>query len=184
MDKEAERLCKVIEERVGHKMETPQDYVWLSEQIWQATHEKVSVNTLKRIWGRKGYEVTVPRRATLDVLAWFAGYKDYVTFCMDNEEDSKFILTRHLQTKNLEKGIKIQLTWQPDRRCVFEHLGEGRFIVSEKENSKLNVGDTFECSVIIEGEQLYLNNLIHNGVEYSPYTIGKTSGIHFEVIEE
>ena len=46
------------------------------------------------------------------------------------------------------------------------------------------MGDTFECSVIIEGEPLYLNNLIHKGKNNSLYVIGKVSGIHFEVTEE
>ena len=184
MNKEAEKLCKVIEKRVGHSMESPQDFVWLSEQIWQTTHEKVSVNTLKRLWKIQGYEVTVPRRTTLDVLAWFAGYKDFVTFCMDKEENSKIILTRHVQTKDLETGIKVHLTGLPDRKCVFTHLGKGRFVISEVENSRLSVGDTFECSFIIEGEPLYLNNLIHKGKNNSLYVIGNVSGIHFEVTEE
>ena len=180
-----ERLCKTIEEKVGRKMETPQDFVWLSEQIWQTIHERVSVNTLKRMWRKEGYEVMAPRRYTLNILAKFSGYRDYVTFCMNKEEgNSQSILTRHLYTKNLEKGTKIQLTWLPDRRCVVTYLEGTCFVVNEVENSKLSVGDTFECSIIIEGEPLYLSNLIHNGIGPSLYVVGKKSGVHFEVIED
>lgn len=185
MKENRERLCNTIEEKVGRRMETPQDFVWLSGQVWETIHERVSVNTLKRLWGKEGYEVMVPRRSTLDILAKFIGYRDYATFGISGGEDnSEHLLVRHLVTKNLEKGIKVRLTWLPDRLCEATYKGNGRFLITEVENSKLSVGDTFECSIIIEGEPLYLNNLIHNDIPPSLYVVGKKKGIHFEVVED
>ena len=51
-------------------------------------------------------------------------------------------------------------------------------------NSKLSVGDTFECVLFIEGEPLYLNNLVHEGNPPIAYQIGSKSGVRFEVIED
>jgi len=185
MSENEERLCKTIEDKVGRKMEAPQDFVWLAGQIWQTIHENVSVNTLKRLWRIDGYEEVVPRRYTLNILSQFAGYKDYATFCIDKGKvNSQSVLTRHLYAKDLEKGDEIQLTWLPDRLCVVTHVEKNRFIISKVENSKLSVGDTFECSVIIEGEPLYLNNLFHNGIGPSLYVVGKMSGVHFEIRED
>lgn len=185
MKENTERLCNTIQEKVGRRMETPQDFVWLSGQVWETIHERVSVNTLKRLWGKEGYEVMAPRRSTLDILAKFVGYKDYATFNMNSgEESSEPLLVRHLFVKDLEKGLKVRLSWLPDRLCIAAYEGGGRFVITEVENSKLSVGDTFECSIIIEGEPLYLNNLIHNGSGPSLYVVGKMKGVHFEVIED
>ena len=185
MEAEAERLCRRIEQKDGRKMEQPQDFVWLSNQIWEVMHEVISVNTLKRLWKVQGYESVTPRRTTLDVLAKYAGYADFATFCNDKgDQNSHTVLTRHVSSRNLKKGQKVRLTWAPNRSCVIICTGDCRFEVRETEMTRLTVGDTFECSVIIEGEPLYLNNLLHNGEGPILYVVGKKRGIHFEVMEE
>ena len=92
---------------------------------------------------------------------------------------------RELEGKRLAKGLFLRLTWLPDRVCIVEHLGNACFIIRQVENSKLSVGDTFEAAVIIEGEPLYLSNLVHEGRPPVSYVAGvKSGGVHFEIIEE
>ena len=60
-------------------MLTPKDFQWLEKRMFEDIHERVSASTLMRLWGyRSG---GVPRQTTLDVLARFVGYEDYVQFC-------------------------------------------------------------------------------------------------------
>ena len=185
MEAETERLCRRIEQKDGRKMEQPQDFVWLSKQIWDVMHEVISVNTLKRLWKVQGYENVTPRRATLDMLARYAGYADFATFSNDKgDQNSNTVLARHVISRNLKKGQKLRLTWAPNRVCVIVCTGDSRFEVLETEMTHLSVGDTFDCSLIIEGDPLYLNNLIHNGEDPMLYVVGKKRGIHFEVLEE
>ena len=67
--------------------------------------------------------------------------------------------------------------------CV--ELRQGNcFEVIEAEQTKLSVGDTFECDIFIEGEPLYLSQLIHEGRPPMVYVAGKKSGILFEVKSE
>ena len=183
---ENEALCKAIEEKVGRTLSEPQDFVWLGELIALQEHQTLGVNTLKRVWGFYGDGDIKSRRATLDVLAHFLGYKDYATFLMaDGNDSSGRVLSRHIEGKRLARGLFVRLTWQPDRVSLVEHQGGGHFIIRHVENSKLSVGDTFEAAVIIEGEPLYLSNLVHEGRPPVSYVAGvKSGGVHFEIIEE
>ena len=182
-----ERMIHEVERVAGLHMETPQDFVWLSEQISRQRRSSVSVNTLKRLWGYLPSNYATTRRSTLDTLAQYVGFRDYATFC--NQQDIKStvsnkVLSRHLNTKMLERGLKLHVTWMPDRDLVVEHQGAGRFVVRSVENSKLSVGDTFDCLLIIENEPLYLGNLIHEGQPPVSYVAGKQDGVRFEVMED
>ena len=183
MQQEYKKLCKAVEQKVGKPLRTPSDFEWLEEKIAIKTKEQVSASTLMRVWGyRRGVST---RQSTLDILARYLGYADYVTFCQwmpkDDEPQSDKVLSNHLLTENLEVGQLVELTWQPDRRCVVK-LQEGkRFQVVEAEKTKLSVGDTFDCDIFIEGEPLYLSQLVHEGRSPMVYVAGKKDGIHFKV---
>lgn len=184
MQQEYRALCEAVELKSGKAMQTPVDFEWLEMQIEKKTKEQVSASTLMRVWGyRKGVST---RQSTLDILARYLGYADYVTFCQwapqkDEEPQSDEVVSRHLRSSDLHAGQQVELTWQPDRRCVVQ-LQKGKYFkVIEAEQTKLSVGDTFECDIFIEGEPLYLSQLVHEGRPPMVYVAGKKSGIHFEV---
>ena len=182
-----ERLCREVERVQGRVMKTPQDYAWLSEQIFLRTHNQLSINTLKRFWGYLESDGSVTRMSTYDILAQYVGFKDYNTFCQNLEGDntqSNKVLSRHLSTKSIACGLTLRVTWLPDRILEAEHLGSGKFIIRKVENSKLSVGDTFECRLIIENEPLYLCNLVHEDTAPVAYVAGKRDGVRFEIIED
>ncbi|MEM6342804.1 MAG: hypothetical protein AAF927_02955 [Bacteroidota bacterium] len=58
---------------------TNKDFNRLSEQIWEKTQKRLSVSTLKRVWGR-AERISQPSQTTLDILAEFAGYKSWRDF--------------------------------------------------------------------------------------------------------
>jgi hypothetical protein len=61
-----------------------------------------------------------------------------------------------------------------------EYLGDLTFQVIASENTRLRTGDTFQVSLIIEREPLYLDNLIQDGKQPIAYVCGKKSGVMFE----
>ncbi len=71
-------LCKELENKLGIELRTPKDFRLLSERIEKEINERISIDTLMRIWGYKG-KVNA-RRSTLDILAQYLGYEDYVYF--------------------------------------------------------------------------------------------------------
>lgn len=80
-----QRLLSSIENLVGLKPQTPKDFDAISQQILQKTRKRVSSSTLKRLWGYRS-DITVPRQSTLDILAQFIGYDNYLSFCEKNNE--------------------------------------------------------------------------------------------------
>lgn len=61
------------------------DFEKLSEAIHENTGVRLSVTTLKRIWGRLKYE-SAPTLTTLNALAQFAGYNDWRTFKQNGDD--------------------------------------------------------------------------------------------------
>ena len=74
------KLREAIEAKIGKKPETNKDFEFLSNCIHDELHYRVSTTTLKRIWGYLSEEV-VPRQYTLNQLARFVGYTDWLAFC-------------------------------------------------------------------------------------------------------
>ena len=175
---EIEKVCQ-------RPMQGPRDFEWLSSQL-ERMGERLSPTTLKRCWGYLPKEVRT-RPHTLDVLAQFLGYHNFEHFAtsryIDNSSPSNPVLGDTL-TPVSDLGIneRIMLTWQPGRVCVIRHLGDGQFVVERSERTRLQPDDTFHCGLIIEGEQLYLNNLVQEGQRPRTYCCGMRNGIHFKVI--
>lgn len=180
-------LKKEIETALGQAMRTPKDFELLRERIYARLHIFISRTTLMRLWGYIDEKVE-PRRNTLDILVRFLGYTDWEEYqqnaSLPKEQQSSPVLSRRLSVANsLVPGDQLRLTWQPERICDIEYLGELRFVVTASKNTRLHPGDTFECSLIVEGEPLYLDNLIQDNRPPIAYVCGKKSGVNFEYKE-
>jgi hypothetical protein len=57
-----------------------EDFELLSEKIWGKTNVKLSLSTMKRIWGKVKYD-NFPNSVTLNALAAFLGYSNWRDFC-------------------------------------------------------------------------------------------------------
>ena len=57
-----------------------EDFDLLSERIWEKTKVRLSLSTMKRIWGRVKYE-NFPNSVTLNALAVYLGYSNWRDFC-------------------------------------------------------------------------------------------------------
>lgn len=180
------RLCKDIEAALSRQIQTPKDFEFLRERIYARLHVLVSRTTLMRVWGYLDENVT-PRPYTLDILSEFLGYSGWDDYqqhaLMPKEQQSSPVMNRKISVKDdLVLGDCIRLTWQPGRVCDIEYLGDLRFKVIASENTRLQAGDTFQCSLIVESEPLYLDNLIQGQHQPIAYVCGKNSGVNFEFV--
>lgn len=177
-----QNLKSRVEETIGYKLLSPKDFNNVSEQVFRQLNVMISPTTLKRIWGYL-HSDNAPRLSTLNILSRFVGYDDWAAFVVATHQEvqnqSNLILQRHLESDELKVGERLQITWLPDRKCILQYRGEHLFEVLESENSTLNVGDTFQCSIFIEGEPLYVDHLHHGSYEDISYVAGKTDGIRF-----
>ena len=87
MNKEYILLLKAVEEALGRSIVSTTDFKYLSQKIFENTHELLSASTLMRLWGRRSQ--VNPRKSTLDILARFIGYKDYADFFSSVKDEDK-----------------------------------------------------------------------------------------------
>lgn len=105
-----ERLKKVIEAKVGRKIQTPKDFDYLAACIEEELHDPISVSTLKRLWGYI-QSFSSPRFSTLNALAQFVGSESWEAFCRlcETEDETPSAPSVHDETSSGNK--KRSKTW-------------------------------------------------------------------------
>lgn len=106
-------LIEAVEQKLQHRVTTPRDFDFLSNEIQRTVHANISVSTLKRLWGYVNTESDYrPRMFTLDSLALLLGYQDYAAFLRQKDETaSSYVCGK-------EGGIKYEI-----RRCNESNRG-------------------------------------------------------------
>lgn len=176
----AQLICDV-ERRFGRSVVSRSDFARLVNHIEDTTSNHISENTLRRLWGRiSGYSSVFVH--TLDVLAQYVGCEHWEAYLENistlDKAESNIVSTAHtIKSCELNAGDRVRIGWLPNRLCVVEYLGHNKFIAVETQNSTLQQGDIFECSVMLKGHPLFIDNLVH-GNEYCPrYSIGINNGL-------
>lgn len=162
------QLKKAVEVRFGRTPATPADFGELSIAVLKAIGERLSLDTLSRIWGyKKGYSSV--RKCTVRVLERYA----------KANEESDFIHTTAIHADECQKADRVRIAWLPNRVCVLSYLGDYRWRVEECVNSKLHVGDTFSCRTIAQDQALIVDHLHTSDADYDGYVIGGKNGLTF-----
>lgn len=154
-----QHLKQIVTRQIGRTLESPADFEYLSEQIQQKTGEYLSPTTLKRIFGHIPYNGQL-RPYTLSILARYAGYSGWQDYQDKQHVESGFVVTQRVSSKELTKGQKLSVAWNPDRECLLEYLGNERFVVLHSQNGKLQIGDQFCASQFILGQPLTATDFV------------------------
>ena len=174
-----------IEHEAKRKIRTPYDFEFLAGVIWERLHENISPTTLKRLWGCIDCADTT-RRTTLCLLSQFLGFADWEAYqaslATRTDIESAAFEGEGIHINDLQPGDRVEVTWLPNRRCVFRYEGEAHFIVEEAENAKLHVGDSFDTTCFLVGKPMYLDNLQRDEVpstkESVSYVAGSKNGLN------
>jgi len=186
IDEAIKQLRKQIEEVYKCNFSSPRDFGWLSKQL-NLMGDGISATTLKRLWGYLPNNIR-PRVATLNTLSRFLGYQNFSHYLASftsesqavDDSPSQPVLGASIQpAREMKVNDRLQLTWQPGRSCIIRHLGAGQFVVEESEKTRLVAGNTFICELIIEGEPMYIDNLVQDKRQPIGYVCGKRNGVHF-----
>lgn len=175
-------LRLAVEQRFGHGVNSPSEFKRLSREIEQRTDRAISASTLMRVWGYVSSQVK-PNLTTLNALAAYAGYLDYASLVSGADDDgSDEVLSAHLNVdRELQERDHVLLRWQPGRECLVRYMGGGQFVVERCEHTKLAVGDTFICHLIVQDHPLLLDNLVHGSMPPKCYVCGQKHGVQYEV---
>ena len=173
-------LRKEIEQRIGHSLQSPNDFQTLVRQIWASNHSMLSISTIKRLWGYVDSTAN-PRISTLNTLSQFLGYADWNAYLSSleqrTENESDLFKGDGIRTSELSINDLVEISWLPNRVCVFRYLGDNHFVVEKSKNAKLQMENTFDAIAFIIGKPMYLSNLKRQDGTPTSYIAGKKNGL-------
>ena len=169
-----------IEQHIGQSLHSPADFQFLIQQIWNHQHAILSLSTINRLWGYIESN-SLPRLSTLNTLSRFIGYADWNAYLLALEQrdasESDMFQGEGLTLSSLQPNDLLEVSWQPNRSCVFRYLGDNQFIVLESKNAKLHIGDRFSAAAFIIGRPMYLDNVLLADGTRTSYVAGKRNGL-------
>lgn len=174
------QLRNDVEKHIGRTLQSPADFQWLIQQIWDQQHTILSLSTIKRFWGYVESN-GLPRLSTLNTLTQFLGYADWNAYLVSLEQsggnESAMFQGEGISAAMLLTNDRIEVRWQPNRKCVFRYLGDNQFIVEESMNAKLQPGDLFHAVIFMVGHPMYLDHLRLSDGTITSYVAGKHKGL-------
>ncbi len=176
-------LCERVAERFGYSPVTTEDFADLSDSIMQVTKERLSVSTLKRVFGRVSFS-QAHRRTTLTIMCRYIGFSDWTELSdvlrnsMNCESDFKPI--NAISLDNIEPDSELKIKWLPDRHIIVRNLGDKQFEVLEACNTKLNTGDIIEIALLAPNEPMFISKIIRNDKYFTGYLAGQLHGVTVE----
>lgn len=96
-----EVLKNYVEVEFGQKIQSKPDCMKLSNELFLKTGQKVSYNTLRRLYGILPNSNAKPRVATLNVLSSYLGYENFSAFMLFPKDQSNSLrIHEHLTMAN------------------------------------------------------------------------------------
>ena len=185
--KELDNLREDIKATAGLKDKTlsPNDFDFIETDIKKKLPKSaINAKTLKRLFGYdQTRESSSIRLYTLDVLSKYVGFDNWNDYLervrlLEGSGSGNFN-GNQINADDMKIGDTLQIEWLPNRKSTLKYIGNQCFEITETENSKWQVGDTFLCKHFIVGKPLYVDNLTDkNGkLKSAMYVVGERGGI-------
>lgn len=171
-------IVQLLKQKSGSELRLPSDCEILSLDIESKTGERIGATTLKRLIGFAQDERT-PHTSTLDAIARYLGYAHWDELSkIEDKGNSDFDAPDdEVRSVDLKPGTSVQITYLPDRRVTLEYIGDGYYLVTDSENSKLQKGDEVEINNFVLHHPLLVVNVLRNGESLGQFTAGRVSGL-------
>jgi hypothetical protein len=171
-------IKKQIELKLGRDIRYHSDLECLCIEIEQQTKQKVSLNTLKRLFGFIS-GVSEPRLYTLDTIALYLGFTNWDIYLssLDQSGNSGFNSLQEIRIETLTVSSIVEFGYDPDRRVQVRYEGQNNFKVVLAINSKLKVNDLIEITHFVLNYPLVVLNVYRDGKNMGRFTAGKVGGL-------
>lgn len=170
-------ICQMLSERVGRNIQTPDGASILQLDIESKTGVRLGLNTIKRLVGVLP-PVLSPRVSTLDAIAAYLGYENWNNMDRAHRRGSGFgRYNPFVEMSDLSRGAKVEICWDPDRRIVIHHDGNGQYSVEESENCKLRPGDLLSLSKLALDYPFVADKVFRDEKPLGCYTAAESTGI-------
>lgn len=176
-----ETLINLTNARLGYAPTTPSEFNELASDIRKETGRTLSLSSIKRLWGYVRYE-GFPSSTTLNTLAIYNGYTSWDSFFSEinrsnSDCESGFLTDSLINADTLKTGDRLQLSWNDDKMCEIECVGELRFRVIMSHNIKLLPGDLFTMHTVSLGHPIYLSNIVRDTLHIPAYYGARQGGL-------
>lgn len=173
-----ESVIKLLELKIGSRLNSPAAAERLSLDILSTTGERLSANTLKRLAGLLPYSCN-PRVQTLDILAAYLGFGSWgmLQRYISDEISGFGKSARGIYANDLRPGNRLELFWSPGRRVVIEFQGDDIFVVMESEGAKIIKNDILHIRHLVKGFPLMASEVERGGKSLGNYTAAAESGL-------
>ena len=167
-----------IETKLGKSIRYHSDLEHLCFEIEKTTKHKISLNTLKRLFGFIA-GVTEPRLFTLDTIAIYLGFSNWDVYLSSLQQtgNSGFNSLQEIKIENLPLLSVIEFGYDPDRTVQIRFEGKNQFTVISAKNSKLCENDTLEISHFVLHYPLVILHVIREDKNLGRFTAGKVGGL-------
>lgn len=174
-----------IEKKFGKEIRYPSDCDSLSEDVFLHTKQKISISTLKRLFGFVN-GVQDPRLYTLDILAKYLGFNNWDVYLdeIKSNSSSEFFNIERLDVESLAVETKIKIAYEPNRIIELNYVGDFNFKIETSINSKLQVGDIVKITNFVKNFPLLISEVKRNYQNLGQYRAGKSGGLsEIKIIE-
>jgi len=167
-----------IETKLGQKIRYHSDLECLCIEIEKETKQKISLNTLKRLFGFIA-GVSEPRLYTLDTIALYLGYSNWDVYLLslDKSGNSGFNSLQEIKIESLPIYSVVEFGYEPDRTVQVIFEGQNNFKVISTKNSKLIENDLVEITHFVLNYPLVILNVIREGKSMGRFTAGRVGGL-------
>jgi len=167
-----------IEKKLGKSIRYHSDLEFLCIEIEKSTKQKISLNTLKRLFGFIT-GVSEPRLYTLDTIAIYLGFTNWDVYLLslDQSGNSGFNSLQEIKIESLPVSSIVEFGYEPDRIVQIRYEGDNKFKVVSSKNSKLLENDLLELTHFVLNYPLIILNVIRMGKDMGRFTAGKVGGL-------
>ena len=171
-------IIQLLKRKSGSDLHQPSDCEFLSLDIESKTGVRIGATTLKRLVGFARDERT-PHISTLDTIARYLGYAhwDELSKIEDSGNSDFDAPDDEVRSVDLQPGASVEVAYLPDRKLTLHYLGDGRYRVTDSENSKLQKDDEVEILNFVLHHPLLVVNVWRDGESLGQFTAGRVSGL-------
>ncbi len=170
-------IQKLISEKNGFEMTNSLQFSLLSDEIFKSTQSRLSVNTLKRLYGMLPEVNTTS--TTLDIIAKYLGYSSWkrlIAAGMDihSSFNNDFLC---VLPKEMEAGQCLTIAYEPDRIMKLKITQDYWCEVLSCTGGKICVGDLLDIPSLCIHAPLIVMEVVREGQSLGSYIGGKEGGV-------
>lgn len=172
-------IQNLIRNKTGNHLTLSSQFELLSKDIFDVTGNVLSVNTLKRLFGRLADVST--SHTTLNIIAEYLGFENWekLESVAENGNSCLCSLKDTVFPKDLDTGTRIEICYEPSRKLLLEITDDKHCRVISSAGGKLCEGDILYIAEITAGYSLIVSNVERGGQQLGRYVGGIEGGVKY-----